>query len=616
MTGLEPLTGLDSDLSRLSIPEVSEVAFQRCQSRFRDLTMPLASLGELERMVCRVAAIRHEVIPRLSHPVAVLFAADHGVARQGVSRYRQTVTEEMAVNVLMGSATSSVLARQHGIPLQVVDVGLCRDVRHPRIISKKVACGTMDFCSGEAMTVSDAKTVFLRAAAHVDHLCDGGADALILGELGIGNTTSAAVLCAGLLTCSVEQLVGPGTGLDQAGLLHKQRIARTAFELHHAKQGDLWAWMAAVGGYELVAMAGAMMAAAHRQIPILLDGMVTGAAALWAVRLQPALALYLFAGHESSEPAHAVVLRELGLHPLLRLGLHLGEASGALFAWPILARACDVCAETATFADAQVDNPHGPHPDESVHGSASTRAAEGESSAEPPKTMPAPRDFTEAEVSAVYKAVAARRDIRVYLPDAVPDEVLARILWAGHHAPSVGYMQPWNFIVVRDEAMRVAFHQLADAERIRAGGPYAEDKRQYYLRLKLEGFLQAPITLCVTNSPNRGGPHVLGRHTIPETDLMSTACAIENMWLAARAEGVAMGWVSLYQKADVRSLLDIPDEVDPVALLTLGYTPDFPAIPVLERVGWGTRRKGDEVVYEERFGRVGPLSKHFTSALD
>ncbi|WP_281758547.1 5,6-dimethylbenzimidazole synthase [Alicyclobacillus hesperidum] len=206
-------------------------------------------------------------------------------------------------------------------------------------------------------------------------------------------------------------------------------------------------------------------------------------------------------------------------------------------------------------------------------------------------------DFDDAERKAVYKAIATRRDVRVFLPDPVPVTVVRRILEAGHQGPSVGYMQPWNFIAIRDKQLLAELAELVERERVRAGEKFPDEQRDYYLRLKVEGLREAPWTICVTNDPTRGGPVVLGRNTIPETDLMSTACAIENMWLAARAEGIGMGWVSMYEKGDLRTLLGIPEHVDPVALLSLGYTPHFADEPILQRVGWRNRIAIDEIVF-------------------
>nr|WP_066370762.1 5,6-dimethylbenzimidazole synthase [Neobacillus fumarioli] len=214
---------------------------------------------------------------------------------------------------------------------------------------------------------------------------------------------------------------------------------------------------------------------------------------------------------------------------------------------------------------------------------------------------PSKLDFSPDEQKAVYKAFSARRDIRSYLPDPVPKEILERILHAAHLAPSVDFMQPWNFIVISDRNIQNKLYQVVEKERLRASANYDDLKQDHYLRLKLEGLLQAPMTICVTNHSGRGGPHVLGRNTIPETDLMSTACAIENMWLAARVEGIAMGWISIYQKQDIRNILGIPDSVDPVALLTIGYTSHFPDIPVLERVGWAKRLDLKELVFQNQW---------------
>lgn len=578
-------------------------AGERAQARLDDLTKPLGSLGVLEPVLVRLAALSGRVIPRLEHPVALVFAADHGVAAEGVSAYGQEVTEEMVVNVCLGGAVCSVLARNQGVPLTVVDVGVRRDVRHPAARVCKVGRGTGNIAREPAMTREQAEAAYHCGWTMASDCLATGADGLVLGELGIGNTTVATALAARLLGQPLAVLTGRGTGLDDAGLAHKVRVVEQALVQHQKVPDDPWEVMAALGGFELAALAGAMQAAAERRVPVLLDGFITSVAALWAERLRPGVTACLFAAHVSAEPGHQVVLSALGLEPLLALGMRLGEASGALLALPLLRLACRVLAETATFAEARVTPPH-----RRPSGDGATAAPAHTPSATPARTpggsLPPPvaSDFTETERAAVYKAIHTRRDIRVYLPDPLPDAVLARILAAGHHAPSVGYMQPWNFLVLRDPSVLRALQQLAERERIAAASNYTGLRREHYLRLKLEGLLEAPVTVCVTLDPARGGPHVLGRNTIPETDLMSTACAIENIWLAARAEGVAVGWVSLYRKDEVRQILGIPAGVDPVALLTLGYPPHFPDEPVLQRAGWRTRLPLAEVVFENRWG--------------
>lgn len=210
--------------------------------------------------------------------------------------------------------------------------------------------------------------------------------------------------------------------------------------------------------------------------------------------------------------------------------------------------------------------------------------------------------FTEAEVRGVYKAIHLRRDIRSFRPDPVPDAVLRRLLEAAHHAPSVGFMQPWNFVVVRSPEVRRRLKEAVDRERLAAGLHFRDARADHYHRLKVEGILEAPVVLCVTSDPTRGGPHVLGRNSDEATDLYSTACAVQNLWLAARAEGLAAGWVSIFKKPDVREILGIPPHVHPVGLVCLGYTDAFPDRPLLEAEGWAARRPLEELVFYEKWG--------------
>ena len=209
--------------------------------------------------------------------------------------------------------------------------------------------------------------------------------------------------------------------------------------------------------------------------------------------------------------------------------------------------------------------------------------------------------FTEEEKEGVYKAIYNRRDIRSFLTEPIREEVITNILDAAHHAPSVGFMQPWNFILVSSAETKEKLAWAADKERRALAIHYEGEKENKFLGLKVEGIKQAPVTICVTCDPTRGGSHVLGRNSIPETDALSTACAIQNMWLAACAEGVAMGWVSFYKKNDVRDILDIPPHIDPIALLSLGYTKDYPDKPILEAAGWEKRRSLENLVFENKW---------------
>jgi len=212
-----------------------------------------------------------------------------------------------------------------------------------------------------------------------------------------------------------------------------------------------------------------------------------------------------------------------------------------------------------------------------------------------------PTQFTDDERASFYRLIAARRDIRKFRPDPVPDDVLMRILVAAHHAGSVGFMQPWNFIVIRNQAIRQSVKQLYVDANSAAAECYTGERRDLYNSLKLEGILESPINICVTCDRGRGGANVLGRHSIPETDLYSTCTAIQNLWLAARVEGVGVGWVSIVNNDSLAELLHIPSGIVPVAYLCVGYPVEFPPIPELELLGWRERIPFDELVFEDRW---------------
>ncbi len=206
------------------------------------------------------------------------------------------------------------------------------------------------------------------------------------------------------------------------------------------------------------------------------------------------------------------------------------------------------------------------------------------------------------ERDAVYNVIYRRRDVRSFLPNPIPEDVIERILQAAHHAPSVGFMQPWNFILVTSPQIKDQLAWAAEKERKALSIHYEEERAAKFLSLKVEGIQQAPLTICVTCDPTRGGSHVLGRNSIPETDVLSTACAIQNMWLASCAEGLALGWVSFYKKNDVRDILHIPPHIDPVALLSIGYTDDYPTAPILETANWEKRRSLENLIFHETWG--------------
>lgn len=210
--------------------------------------------------------------------------------------------------------------------------------------------------------------------------------------------------------------------------------------------------------------------------------------------------------------------------------------------------------------------------------------------------------FPPKERQGVYRAILSRRDVRAFRPDPVPPVLLARLLHAAHHGPSVGFMQPWSFIVITASAVKQRVHDMVTREKESAASDFHGERRDVYHSLKLEGILEAPINLCVTCDPTRFGPGVIGRHTIRETDFFSVCCAIENLWLAARAEGIGVGWVSILRNEELCELLAIPQPLVPVAYLCIGYPVGFTERPVLETIGWVPRLDLAELIYMNVWG--------------
>ncbi|QDL94421.1 5,6-dimethylbenzimidazole synthase (plasmid) [Paroceanicella profunda] len=222
-----------------------------------------------------------------------------------------------------------------------------------------------------------------------------------------------------------------------------------------------------------------------------------------------------------------------------------------------------------------------------------------------PGGLAAAGPFSAEERAAVYRAITTRRDVRSqFLPDPLPEALVQRLLMAAHHAPSVGLMQPWNFILVREAAAKARMRAAFERANAAASARFAGARRALYDSLKLQGITEAPLNLCITCDRTRGGPVVLGRTQNRDTDLYSTVCAVQNLWLAARAEGVGVGWVSIFEEADLRAELGLPEEVVPVAWLCLGYVAELHESPELEARGWAKRRALAPLVFEGTWGRA------------
>ncbi|MDI9259286.1 nicotinate-nucleotide--dimethylbenzimidazole phosphoribosyltransferase [Alicyclobacillus sendaiensis] len=331
----------------------------KLQARLDALAKPVGSLGSLEPVLCDIAAIQCTEHPRVRRPFFLLFAGDHGVAKdRPISRYGQHVTEEMVNHIASGRSVSTVLARSFDVPWRVYDVGMVSTPRHPDVRRRKVAAGTRDFTRGPAMTLEECTEAIRIGMEAVRDARADGADLVILGEMGIGNTTAASALSAWLLGVDVDLVVGTGTGIHEQALAEKRLVVRTALSVWREREpvfpaGDArWlAGLAHLGGLELAAICGAILEAAAFGLPVLLDGVLVGACALWAECARPGVRDVLIAGHLSPEPAHALLLGELRKRPLLDLGLRVGEGSGALMAWPVLRAGLDVLEGTAMFSE-------------------------------------------------------------------------------------------------------------------------------------------------------------------------------------------------------------------------------------------------------------------------
>ncbi len=216
---------------------------------------------------------------------------------------------------------------------------------------------------------------------------------------------------------------------------------------------------------------------------------------------------------------------------------------------------------------------------------------------------PSAHPFSDADRAAVYQVIFNRRDVRgQFLPTPVPDEVLSRVLMAAHHAPSVGFMQPWNFLLVRSDEVKQRVHDIFATANREAAQMFPDEKREIYSSLKLQGILEAPINLCITCDRSRSGPVVIGRTHIPTMDLYSSVCAVQNLWLAARAEGLGVGWVSIFHEKALQDALGIPHHIVPVAYLCIGYVSHFKDRPELEKAGWLPRLPINDLLYFEQWG--------------
>ncbi|HRA61594.1 MAG TPA: nicotinate-nucleotide--dimethylbenzimidazole phosphoribosyltransferase [Burkholderiaceae bacterium] len=341
------------------VPDIADAALGAAlQHRLDQKTKPLGSLGRLEALARQLGEVLGEPLPQLEQPQLLVFAADHGLARQGVSAYPSDVTWQMVENFLAGGAAVSVLARQHGITLTVIDCGVAHDFAsrpalapgRAQLLVRKIAEGSADSSRQPAMTQAQCLTAITNGREVVRSL---PGNVVLLGEMGIGNTSAAAMLLARLTGRDIAACTGAGTGLDAAALAHKIGVLARVLQ-HHADAVEPLAALAAFGGFEIASLVGAVLQAALERRVVLVDGFIVGAAVLVAQALEPAVLQRCVFAHRSGERGHAWMLQYLHVVPLLELDLRLGEGSGAALAWPLLQSASLLLSEMASFATAGV----------------------------------------------------------------------------------------------------------------------------------------------------------------------------------------------------------------------------------------------------------------------
>lgn len=330
--------------------------YQQLQQIVDQKTKPLGALGRLETLAVHLGMIQGTTTPQITQPQIRVFAADHGLTKHGTSAYPSAVTAQMVVNFLQGGAAINVLARQHHMELKVVDAGVNADFAnspfkdHAQLLDYKVRHGSRDALSEPAMTAEECLAALENGMKVVENSVG---NLLVVGEMGIGNTSAASLLLARLGDIPLDECIGRGTGLDDAGLKHKASILTQVLARHSEAQTP-FDILAALGGLEIAMMAGALMQAASERRILLIDGFIASSALLAAERLAPGVAQYAVFAHHSVEPGHTHLLKLLNAEPLLNMGMRLGEGSGAALAYPLLQSACAIINEMASFNDAGI----------------------------------------------------------------------------------------------------------------------------------------------------------------------------------------------------------------------------------------------------------------------
>lgn len=337
------------------IKPLDEKAMEAARMRQNNLTKPQGSLGQLESISIQMAGIKGNPRPQIIHKVIFTLAGDHGVTREGVSAYPSEVTPQMVYNFLRGGAGINVLARHVGVRVVVADIGVASKMeRHRDLIDKNVAMGTQNITKGPAMSREEAIRSIEAGIELLEEELPKGIDILGTGDMGIGNTTSSSAITAAITSADVVRVTGRGTGLNDQGWEQKVKVIEKALKINRPNPKDAIDVLSKVGGFEIGGIAGVILAGARYQIPVVIDGFISGAAALIAASLSPEVKPYLIASHQSVEQGHKIILEHLGLKPLLNLDLRLGEGTGAALGIFLVEASLKILDEMATFAEAGV----------------------------------------------------------------------------------------------------------------------------------------------------------------------------------------------------------------------------------------------------------------------
>lgn len=340
------------------VGELDASLMEMAGNRQLQLSKPVNALGSLERLSIRLAGITGELYPSLRPRTVIICAADHGITQEGVSAFQSAATAQMVRNCLAGGAGVSVLARQFDVAVKVLDVGIAEELPdHPQLYKHKIQLGTQNFATEEAMTRQEAVHAIEAGIQSAIREVAAGAKLLLVGDMGVGSTTSASAIAALMSELPVSQVTGMGTGIGLLGWRRKCEVIERALLLHLPDANDPIDVLSKVGGFEIAAMVGVIIAAASLRVPVLLDGLVSTAAAAVAANLCVGTKSFMIAGHRSVEPGHGILLEHLDLSPILALDLAMGEGVGSLLAIPILEAAVATLNQMATFADTKIDRP-------------------------------------------------------------------------------------------------------------------------------------------------------------------------------------------------------------------------------------------------------------------